>query len=689
MSTLTHPVNQVGNHHSPMPRATLSYRPEIDGMRAVAIIAVVAYHAGIKWVGGGFVGVDVFFVLSGYLIGFIIYSDVKASRFTFGRFYSRRAKRILPGLLAVIGLLYIPVVVLMTPSELATYARSALAALFAFSNVQFWQSITYFSPNAEWNPMLMTWSLGVEEQFYLVFPIVLLLLRGASTKTILRVLGSLVCLSFAISVWCVEKHPSVGFYLLPARAWELGLGAILAVWHAEDFTSGRAATAFETRALPLIGVVCIGASVFGFDGQMGFPGWIALVPTVGAVSLIASRSRLVTAILGSRIPVFVGKISYSWYLWHWPLLSLARLSSSGPLSPGATAAVVMLSFLLSVLSWRFIEQPFRRSERPPHQLLPRYAAAMLVVAVPAIALVIAQGWPRRFDRSVADIESFVQDRMAEPCLNDYGVTSVATDRRCRVSGIGPDSIVLLGDSHAAALSPAVRELALNHGLGFRQITKSSCPPLEVVTRWMPARPAHASECALFNQQAVASVVNDRSIKVVIVAANWSAPMREASDGSRYAPVDDPSRAISEQASEANLKIGLTNLTRDLRSAGKLVVLVEDNPILDFDPVRLTLAQKIPARREFGRLLSTDPENAPGRSGIVHVINSGDVSGSIVREVQVATAGVGLVDPFQSLCTKTDCAFSGIGGLYYFDSQHLSPRGAAIALRSLRISTPIE
>jgi peptidoglycan/LPS O-acetylase OafA/YrhL len=399
----------------------LNYRPEIDGMRAVAILAVVAYHSGVKWFRGGFVGVDVFFVLSGYLIGFIIYSDVRANRFTFGRFYSRRAKRILPALLSLIGLLYIPVVVLMTPSELATYARNALAALFAVSNVQFWQSITYFSPNAEWNPMLMTWSLGVEEQFYIAFPLVLLLLRESSTKTILRVLGSLVCVSFAVSVWCVEKHPSAGFYLLPSRAWELGLGAMLAIWHAEGFASGRAATTFETRALPLIGVACISVSVCGFDSQMGFPGWTALVPTLGAVSLIASRSRLLTATLGSRIPVFVGKISYSWYLWHWPFLSLARLSSSGPLSPRATAGVVLFSFLLSVLSWRFIEQPFRRSEQPAGRLLPRYAAAMLLIAVPAIALVIDQGWPRRFDKAVEDIEGSVQESRTAPCLNAYAV----------------------------------------------------------------------------------------------------------------------------------------------------------------------------------------------------------------------------------------------------------------------------
>jgi SGNH domain (fused to AT3 domains) len=264
------------------------------------------------------------------------------------------------------------------------------------------------------------------------------------------------------------------------------------------------------------------------------------------------------------------------------------------------------------------------------------------------------------------------------------VTALETDRRCRVNGIGPDSVALLGDSHGAALSPAVRELALKQGLGFRQITKSSCPPLEGVTRWIPARPAHASECALFNRLAIASVVNDRSTRVVIVAANWSASIREASAGARYAPVDDPSRTISEEASEANLKMGLSTLVEHLKSAGKSVVLVEDNPIFDFDPVRLTLAQKIPARFEFGKLVSYDPENAPGRSSLMHVINSNDVSSLIVREVQAATTDIGLVDPFETLCVKTECLFSGSRGLYYFDDQHLSPMGATMALRSFRI-----
>jgi peptidoglycan/LPS O-acetylase OafA/YrhL len=670
-----------------MSQKLLSYRPEIDGLRAVAITAVVVYHAGVKWIGGGFVGVDIFFVISGYLIGFIIHSDISAGHFTFAQFYARRAKRILPALLALIALLYFPVAVLMTPSELTTYAWNALSALGAISNIQFWRSTSYFAPNAEWNPMLMTWSLGVEEQFYILFPLVLLLLRKAVSRMILSVLGTLVFLSFCISVWCIARHPGVGFYLLPARAWELGLGTMLAVWHSERAPTGPVMAWLEKRAFPLIGVTCIVVSVLTFNAQMDFPGWIALVPTAGAVSLIASKNNLLTAVLGNRIPAFVGKISYSWYLWHWPILSLARICSSEPLSLGATTGLVFLSLLLAVLSWRFVEQPFRHSRRPSHQLLPLYGTALLVAAVPAIAIVFLHGWPQRFDKSVAGIEAFAQERHAQPCLNDYGMTALQTDSRCQVKGFAPDSVILIGDSHAASLSPVVREKALKQGLGFRQITKSACPPLEGVTSWMPSHPLHASECALFNKLAMASVLNDSSVTSVVVAANWSRLIRGAKDGMRYAPVNNPSQYISEETSETDLKIGLTNLVSRLTSAGKKVILVEDNPIFDFDPLRWSVAQKIPARFRLGEMLSYDPVDAAGRSNILHVINAHDVSISIVREVQAGIPGVQLVDPFGSLCAKAECMFSDNGGLYYFDEQHLSALGATIELQSLKISTP--
>jgi peptidoglycan/LPS O-acetylase OafA/YrhL len=667
----------------PVPTA-LTYRPDIDGLRAIAITAVVAYHAGLPWIRGGFVGVDIFFVISGYLIGYIIYSEMRTHKFSFGRFYVRRAKRILPALLALMLILYAIVTALMVASELTAFAKSALFALGAMSNIWFWRGITYFSPNAELNPLLMTWSLGVEEQFYILFPFVLLLLRKASPKKVFLTLGCLVCSSFGLSLWCATQHPGVAFYLLPPRAWELGLGAMLAIWHAERSTSGRITRVIETRALPFLGIACILISIFGIDSHMSFPSWIALFPTLGAASLIASKNTTLSAVLGSRIPVFIGRISYSWYLWHWPFLSITRLSASQPLSAVATSVVVITSFVVAVLSWWLVEQPFRHSREVPGRLLPKYAFAMLLVAVPAVLLIVVHGWPQRLDKSVVDIDNLVQERQSEPCTADSGVSTLSTDSRCWITGAKPDAVVLLGDSHASALASAIRDLAVKDGWGFHQLTKSSCAPLEGVTSWIPSSPLHASQCATFNRLALQNVLTDSSAKVVVIAGYWSVPIERAKVGFRFAPVDGPTSNISLETSENNLREGLTALVRHLRSAGKSVVLVEDVPILDFDPLRLEVTQEIPARLQLAKLVSTDPEATPWHSSISHVVNAHDVSESIVRDVQRSVEGVELVNPFDGFCAASECAFASQGNLFYLDEQHLSNRGASIALQSLDI-----
>jgi peptidoglycan/LPS O-acetylase OafA/YrhL len=282
------------------------------------------------------------------------------------------------------------------------------------------------------------------KQFYMVFPLILLLLRKAAPRVTLQLLGAFVFCSFAFSIWCMGRHPGVGFYLLPARAWELGLGAMLAIWHAERKPVGRVTAALETNVLPLVGSSLLAISIFGLTSHMSFPGWIALLPTLGAISLIASKNNLFAAGLVSPVPVFVGRMSYSWYLWHWPLLSLARLSSSGSLSSKSTAAIMVLSFVLAVLSRKFVEIPFRRSHRPPYHLLPRYAAALFIVEIPVIVIVVAHGWPQRFDQSVSDIEGLAQKRQAKPCLIDYGMTRLNTDSRCRMRGVLSDDVALLG-----------------------------------------------------------------------------------------------------------------------------------------------------------------------------------------------------------------------------------------------------
>ena len=352
------------------------YRADIDGLRAVAIVAVVLFHAELAGFAGGYVGVDIFFVISGYLIGGIVFREVRAGRFSFAAFYVRRAKRILPALLCLTSCATIAAVILLPPSGVRDFVKGDAAALLGVANVRFWALAHYL--NADWQrePLVMTWSLGVEEQFYLFLPPTLLLLHRYVPRMIMPAIaiGSLV--SLLVSMHLVKSQPNAAFYLLPGRAWELGVGVMLAL-RVED----RAITLAPrlATALSLAGCGAIALAIATFDDHTPFPGLAALLPVLGTAALIATSGSWINRRLLSAEPVrFVGLISYSWYLWHMPPIVFARLALGREPVAAELAMLVALSFAAATLSWRFVEQPFRkRSAVANPQILKRYGAALL------------------------------------------------------------------------------------------------------------------------------------------------------------------------------------------------------------------------------------------------------------------------------------------------------------------------
>src|SRR5438045_534304 len=337
------------------------YRPDVDGLRGIAVVPVVLYHYGVPGFGGGFVGVDVFFVISGYLITELIYAEMRAGRFSIVHFYERRIRRIFPALFALLFFVTIAASVLLFPRDLRQYAKSLWATAVFGSNFSFWRQAGYFDTAADLKPILHTWSLAVEEQFYLVWPAILFGLvylgRAVSRWRMIVVICTILVLSLAESVRELQSAPTAAFYLLPSRMWELMLGAVLAV---ADLP--RTGSLMIRNALATAGLVLIAWAVCTYNADTPFPALAAVAPCLGAALLIYTGEEGGTApsrILSTGFLVFVGLISYSLYLWHWPLYVFARYYIDRPLSPPLAITLMLVSVLLGWLSYRFVEQPFR------------------------------------------------------------------------------------------------------------------------------------------------------------------------------------------------------------------------------------------------------------------------------------------------------------------------------------------
>jgi peptidoglycan/LPS O-acetylase OafA/YrhL len=463
----------------------IKYRPEIDGLRAIAVLAVVFYHAefalsGTNLFTGGFVGVDVFFVISGYLITSIILTDLEKNRFSFRRFYERRARRILPALLVVM-LASIPFAwVYLLPSAMEEYAGSVLSSIFFGSNFWFWGEDSYWAEPSALKPFLHTWSLSVEEQFYVIFPLVLLLLWKVAKRRIaaLFLLGFIS--SLVLSDFWTDIDANSTFYLLPARMWELLAGAMLAKL---ELDRGRVSHAFLGRITPALGVLLIAYAVAFFDEDTKHPAFATLLPVAGTMMLIwfAKPNEPVSDALGSRFFVGIGLISYSLYLWHYPIFAFGRIRGDTP-SPYDKLGWIILSVLLALITFRFIEKSFRSSTFTAKQSLLFLAAALPLLILFNTYALGTKGAPLRF----GELSNLFEETPYEGCNNTPAVEY--RPHPCEVLKEGSrGEIVLVGDSHARELENKIRSSAEDSGFRFLQNTGSACLFVEGITRDMEPR----------------------------------------------------------------------------------------------------------------------------------------------------------------------------------------------------------
>ena len=667
------PSNRTAAQDSP--HRSLAYRGDIDGLRALAVAAVVAFHTGIAGVSGGFAGVDVFFVISGYLIGGIVHREIGEGRFGFAAFYARRARRILPALIATSLMTLALGLVLLGPGELARLAIAVVAALLGVSNLWFVHSIDYFVPDARLEPFLMTWSLGIEEQFYVLLPPFLLLLRRWNVTATLRATLILVAVSFVVSVLATPVRPVEAFYLLPTRAWELGIGVALAVAHA----GGYRASAAAQRWLAAIGIAAIVATVTLFDEHVRFPGYAALLPTLGTAALIAAPDSIINRrLLASRPFVAIGLISYSWYLLHWPLLALLRICAAGPVPPAWLIVIGFGSIVPAYLCWRWVERPFRHPAHTARATLIRYGSALTGCVVVFGGVALSGGIPARVGASGARIEAMLGASHGGPCLAGYGTERPNWAPPCAPPGTAP-LIALLGDSHAAALGEALRTRAARQGYDVLQMTAASCPPLLGATLRMTEHPGASQACAAFNAAAIARAADDPRVKTVILTAFWQSPFsdraRTLGDG-----LIDVDQTQQPRSNADELRIALTRTLQRFRHAGKTVLVLGDVPWIGFDPALHAWSGFLPARRFVEQRVNPALGADSGDVPVSLVSPLADDASRILEATTANVPGARLIALRDILCNRHRCRTSQDGVPLYIDPQHLSRAGADFVLK---------
>jgi len=501
----------------------LKYRREIDGLRSLAVIPVIFFHAGVTIFSGGYVGVDIFFVISGYLITSIIVSERQTGNFTITNFYERRARRILPALLLVM-IACVPFAwAWMTPLQLKDFSQSLTAVSLFSSNVLFLYESEYFGPSAELKPLLHTWSLAVEEQYYIFFPIFILAVWRFGKKILFYALLLIGFASFLLSQWGSANYPIANFYLLPTRVWELLIGSLVAIhllYKERRITSQKVRFFRIEQCLSGLGFALILYSIFTFDDETPFPSFYALVPTVGTALIIlyASEKTLVARLLSAKLPVGIGLISFSAYLWHQPLFAFARLRSISEPSHELMLLLGFLSLVLAFISWRYIEKPFRnKSKYSRSQIF--YLAAIATVCFVGIGFFghVNQGFPYR---TMSNGNSYADNNYGERIRVNHGLSktcekSFTLHEDCRTSN--QPEILVWGDSFAMHLTPGI--LSSNDDAKIIQMTKSVCGPIIGLAPFNKKWPEKWSKgCLDFNESVAQWVKANTSLRYAVLSS---------------------------------------------------------------------------------------------------------------------------------------------------------------------------
>ena len=613
----------------------LGYRPDIDGLRAIAVLSVLFYHAGLPPFSGGFVGVDVFFVISGYLITGIIQADIAAGRFTIAQFYERRVRRIFPALYLTIIVTVAAALLLFSATDLERLFTSITWLAFFASNFYFAENSGYFDGAAEQNAILQTWSLAIEEQFYVFFPPLLALLARWRRVPAGWVIVTLAILSFVFSVYAVDRDARPAFFSTPGRIWELMLGALLAVGFFPRIEAAR-----WRAMLGAVGAALIAGSVVFLSTETPFPGAAALPACAGTAAIIwagACGPSPVTQALSWRPAVAVGLISYSLYLLHWPILVMLRYWNEAELSAVQTALALSVAVAGAWLSWRYVEQPFRK----PAQRVSRRAllstAGSLMIALGALGGAAAYWQASRTTGTEQYVETEKARALAEPCMiRDTAKFEDWPAANCTIAGSAP--IALWGDSFAAHYFGAFRDWAAKSGRGLILLAESSCPPIAGLN--VPNRPG----CAPFNAGVLARLREQPPVYVVL-SADWI--------------LYEKKKTVAEVFSD---KFTLLSQTiASIRATGAKVLVMGPSPVFPAPVAQIALG-------------SANSDRA--------VASYSRKFDSFFRAL-AARGDIAYFPAYEVFCHEGSlCRYREAGELYFWDTGHMTTRGSAMVVEKL-------
>jgi peptidoglycan/LPS O-acetylase OafA/YrhL len=629
------------------------YRADIDGLRALAIISVVFWHYGVPGFKGGFVGVDVFFVISGFLITRIVVDQIRDGTFTFARFFERRARRLLPTLTVVLAATLAAGMLLMTPQDFAELCKSALYALVFAANFYFADQGGYFGSTLELAPLVHLWSLAVEEQFYIVWPLVCALALRFSPRPLFVAAVLLLVASFVTNLSLVASQPQITFFHPYTRIWEPLAGCLIAL-------SAPRASPLNAVVGP-VGLLLIVAAVVGLDDATPYPGAAALMPVLGSALVIwsgISQPSLVGRILSLRPLVFVGLVSYAWYLWHWPAVVFFRYHTERDPTGLEVIALVVISFTLAALSWRFIEQPVRRATWWPRRSRLVAAAGTAVLSLGAFA-----GIAYTSDGLITRYPTAIQE-MARKRVPDASGCPVSSDPICRLHASSTDgarNVLLWGDSHASILRDLFRDLGQAHDASIAIAAAGGCPPLIGAGRSGASR--WRDKCKDRNDTVGARLMTDRYSDVVLVArwdyyAVGNQPVSGISRKLHYLrDADSPSSSLEEN--RAVLTRALKRTVDAIVATGARPWIVLEVPYAGFD-VPNRAARTIMAKGGVQTLLGLSASELQAR---------GDFMRTLASRLPVR-----VIDPAEALSDGEHGVALADGRPLYFDDNHLSVYG---------------
>ena len=609
----------------------MDYRPEVDGLRAVAVIAVVFFHAGIKFFSGGYIGVDIFFVISGYLITSLILEDLKEKKFKLVEFYERRARRILPALFLVM-FICIPFSWSWMPLDtFKEFSQSLLAVSLFGSNILFWrQKSHYFNPAVDEKPLLHTWSLAIEEQYYLIFPIFLLLTWGFGRNKIFWIIVIFAVISLMLSEWGWRFYGRANFFLTPTRAWELLVGSIVA------FVINKHGLQ-KNNVLSILGLSAIGYSLLIFDQFTPFPSFYALMPVLGTAIILVftTKETFVGKLLSSKLFVGIGLISYSVYLWHQPLLAFAHIKLGEKPSEHVIYALVMASIIFGYLSWKLIEKPFRNKELFNRNII--FIASSLGITL--FSLIGIYG------------HFYAEAKMLKVLENIEPYSRGGAGYEW-VDLVGDPEFLLIGDSHAKQYISALRNMNKKVSL----ISESACISLPNLINEYKYQQQTRNNCLKLQKKYMNYIDENSSIRTIILAHSGD---KEISDLKNNKAVG---RAENSDVSRLLYLNGLKEKLNKLTQKEKEII------IIGSVPNELNVSDKM--KKGYIKCLYSSLENNCQKS-FAYSDRSNQWINKFLSDISDSFSNITFVDPSQWLCDNEKCWIVKQKRLAYVDHSHLS------------------